>query len=209
MADRHDRVADSYVIGVDVGGTNTDAVILLGRKVLSSCKKPTSADGTQGVVDAIQGALDALETSLRATILESTARVSIGTTHFVNAAVERASDKLTPVAAIRLCGPASRSLPPFVDFPSDLKQLTCGRVYMVDGGLECSGKEIAPLDREELKRIANELLTMTPPLKNVVITGVFSPLDAVEGGQEREAAEILRAVSPDFSCTLSNGVSKT
>ena len=109
--------ASSYVIGVDIGGTNTDAVILLGRKVLSSCKKPTSADGTQGVVDAIQGALNlwlnALETSLRATILESTARVSIGTTHFVNAVVERASDKLTPVTAIRLCGPASRSLPPF------------------------------------------------------------------------------------------------
>ena len=74
---------------------------------------------------------------------------------------------------------------------------------MVDGGLECSGKEIAPLNREELKSIANELLSMTPPLKNVVITGVFSPLDAVEGGQERLAAEILREVSPDFSCTLS------
>ena len=46
-------MANTYVIGVDVGGTNTDAVILNGRKVLSSCKKPTSADGTQGVVDAI------------------------------------------------------------------------------------------------------------------------------------------------------------
>ena len=198
-----------YVIGVDVGGTNTDAVILHGRKVLSSCKKPTSADGTQGVVDAIQGALDALDGPVRATILKSAARVSIGTTHFVNAVVERASDKLAPIAAIRLCGPASRSLPPFADFPSDLKQLLCGRVYMVDGGLECSGKEIAPLNREELKSIANELLSMTPPLKNVVITGVFSPLDAVEGGQERLAAEILREVSPDFSCTLSNGVSNT
>ena len=54
---------------------------------------------------------------------------------------------------------------------------------MVDGGLECSGKVIAPLNREELKRTANELLSMTPPLKNVVVTGVFSLLDAVEGSQ--------------------------
>ena len=62
------------------------------------------------------------------------------------------------------------------------------------------------MNQEELKRIAAELLAMTPPLKNVVITGVFSPLDAVEGGQEREAAAILRTASPDFSCTLSSGV---
>ena len=64
-----------------------------------------------------------MDGSLRATILKSAARVSIGTTHFVNAVVERASDKLAPIAAIRLCGPASRSLPPFADFPSNLKQL--------------------------------------------------------------------------------------
>ena len=201
------QMAAPYVVGVDVGGTNTDAVILVGKKVLSSCKRPTTADKTQGVVDAIQGALDALQSSSRDTVIQSTSRVSIGTTHFVNAVVERARDKLSPVAAIRLCGPASRSLPPFVDFPSDLKKLLCGRVYMVEGGLECSGREISPVNQEELKRIAAELLAMTPPLKNVVITGVFSPLDAVEGGQEREAAAILRTVSPDFSCTLSSGVS--
>ena len=200
-------MAAPYVVGVDVGGTNTDAVILVGKKVLSSCKRPTTADKTQGVVDAIQGALDALQSSSRDTVIQSTSRVSIGTTHFVNAVVERARDKLSPVAAIRLCGPASRSLPPFVDFPFDLKKLLCGRVYMVEGGLECSGREISPVNQEELKRIAAELLAMTPPLKNVVITGVFSPLDAVEGGQEREAAAILRTVSPDFSCTLSSGVS--
>ena len=133
---------------------------------------------------------------MRATILKSAAHVSIGTTHFVNAVVERASDKLAPIAAIRLCGPASRSLPPFADFPSDLKQL------MVDGRLECSGKEIAPLNRDELKRITKELLSMTPPGDNRCV------FTAGRSG-ERLAAEILREVSPDFSCTLSNGVSNS
>ena len=32
-------------IGVDVGGTNTDAVLMDGRRVLSSVKKPASSEG--------------------------------------------------------------------------------------------------------------------------------------------------------------------
>lgn len=200
-------MAASYVIGVDVGGTNTDAVVLRDKLVLSSCKQPTTADRTQGIVDAIQGALDNLEDGeLRATVLKNTSRVSIGTTHFVNAVVERARSKLTPVAAIRLCGRASRNLPPFADFPEDLKELLCGRVFMVEGGLEHDGRVISPLNPQELRKIGKELLVMTPPLKNVVISGIFSPRDSPEEGQERKAAEILKEVSTEFSCTLSSGV---
>ena len=201
-------MAASYVVGVDVGGTNTDAVVLRDQLVLSSCKKTTTADRTQGIVHAIEGALNALgDAQLRETVLKNTSRVCIGTTHFVNAVVERARDKLTPVAVIRLCGSASRSLPPFADFPDDLKKLLCGRVFMVDGGLEHDGRDIALLNPKELKEIAQELLTMTLPLKNVVISGVFSPRDSPEEGQERKAAAILKEISADFSCTFSSSVS--
>ena len=48
-------------------------------------------------------------------------RVHIGTTHFVNAVVERR--ELAKVAVLRLCGPASTELPPFVDFPAQLLQV--------------------------------------------------------------------------------------
>ena len=51
----------------------------------------------------------------------SICRVNIGTTHFVNAVIQR--QHLTPVAVVRLCGTATKSLKPFVDFPEDLKQV--------------------------------------------------------------------------------------
>ena len=46
-----------YRIGVDVGGTNTDAVIMQGDKILSGIKSPTTEDVMTGVVNAVEGAL--------------------------------------------------------------------------------------------------------------------------------------------------------
>lgn len=42
-------------IGIDVGGTNTDAVLLDGRQVLASIKTSTTEDVTSGIVAAING----------------------------------------------------------------------------------------------------------------------------------------------------------
>ena len=143
-----------YVVGVDVGGTNTDAVILQGKNVVAWCKRPTSQDRTSGIIAAIRATLEQARSDTGDDgVTENVARVSIGTTHFVNAVVERAREKLARVAVIRLCGPASRALPPFSDFPSDLRELVRGEVKMVSGGLEYDGREIAPLDPKELAEV--------------------------------------------------------
>ena len=70
-------------IGVDVGGTNTDAVLVDGRDVLAEAKTPTTSDVTGGISSAIR------------TLVESSGvsgsrmhAVMIGTTHFTNAVVE-------------------------------------------------------------------------------------------------------------------------
>src|SRR5712671_4637533 len=99
-------------IGIDVGGTNTDAVLLDGDKVVFAVKRPTTQDVTSGILDALK--------ALRA---DPAARgpvdaVVIGTTHFINAVVQRRN--LMKVAAIRIGMPASASLPPFCDWPQDL-----------------------------------------------------------------------------------------
>ena len=78
-----------YVIGVDVGGTNTDAVVLAGSAVIAAAKSPTTEDKTSGVVSAIRAALESLSEQKRAEVVAHVARVSIGTTHFVNAVLER------------------------------------------------------------------------------------------------------------------------
>ena len=107
-------------IGIDVGGTNTDAVLIDGTTVIHSVKRATTADVTTGILDALaalrqhpatRGKVDA---------------VVIGTTHFINAVVQRRH--LQKVAAIRLGMPASAALPPFCDWPSDLGALVNGEV---------------------------------------------------------------------------------
>ena len=47
-------------IGVDVGGTNTDAVLMEGTALLSQAKSETSADVTAGIFDALQGVLGSI-----------------------------------------------------------------------------------------------------------------------------------------------------
>ena len=71
-------------IGIDVGGTNTDAVIMDGSQVIAGVKAGTTADVMTGVVAALR---DVLATSgMDAGKVDV---VMIGTTHFTNAVVQR------------------------------------------------------------------------------------------------------------------------
>src|ERR1700681_1624922 len=97
-------------IGVDVGGTNTDAVLLEDGRVVHAVKTPTTEDVTGGIV----AALDRLRRNPRVT-QEKIDGVVIGTTHFINAVVQRRH--LPKIAAVRIGIPASASLPPFCDWP--------------------------------------------------------------------------------------------
>ncbi|TLS26083.1 hypothetical protein PpBr36_06887 [Pyricularia pennisetigena] len=53
------------------------------------------------------------------------ASVTIGTTHFINAVVERDRSRLTPVAVVRLAGPYSRDIPIGIDWPPQLREIIC------------------------------------------------------------------------------------
>ena len=71
-------------IGVDVGGTNTDGVIMSDGKVLVSDKKVTTANVGDGVFNVIKSVLDKGKISA-----DKITSVMVGTTHFTNALVER------------------------------------------------------------------------------------------------------------------------
>jgi len=100
-------------IGVDVGGTNTDAVLMDGEEVVGWHKTPTTPDVTSGITTAMKTVLE--ETRIPAQQIKA---VMIGTTHFTNAVVER--KRLMETAAVRLGLPATECLPPMVDWPPDL-----------------------------------------------------------------------------------------
>ena len=108
-------------IGIDVGGTNTDAVLIEEGKVVRAVKAPTSEDVTTGILDSLKslgstGVLKAADGALK-----KIDGVMIGTTHFINAVIQRRS--LSKVGALRLGMPASASLPPFCDWPVDLADI--------------------------------------------------------------------------------------
>lgn len=106
----------AYRIGVDVGGTNTDAAILdvtathtPSRGVRASSKTPTTADVTSGIQTVIGNVL-----TKSAVNRQDVLSVAIGTTHFVNAVVEADPRRLSKVAVVRLCGPFTRAVSPLL-----------------------------------------------------------------------------------------------
>ncbi len=179
-------------IGIDVGGTNTDAVLLEGEAVARAVKTPTSADVTSGITTALRLLLEAADGG-RGPI----DAVMIGTTHFTNAVVQRRD--LTPVAAVRIGLPSSASLPPFVDWPEDLARLVRGEVFMVEGGHEVDGRPIVPFDAVEMRRVARRI--RAAGLRSVGIAAIFSPLDTA---CEEQAAAVLREECPGVAVTLSH-----
>lgn len=190
-------------------GTNTDAVLvsLDPISVITSHKAPTTADVTTGITNAVRAVISASNISL-----SSIGCVIVGTTHFVNAVIQRAPS-LRRVAVIRLCGGPEegfgRGIPPFIDFPHDLRAcIESPQIYFCHGGYQISGTEISPLDEGEIKRIAADLVKNK--ISNIVISGMYAPLN---NEQEMEAKRILIQAMTEHSesieprVTLSHDVS--
>src|SRR5215213_5453479 len=163
-------------IGIDVGGTNTDAVLMDGRKVVGWAKSPTTRDVNSGITNV----LNALLAQTQVTPSEISA-VMLGTTHFTNAVVER--KQLSKTAVVRIGLPATAALPPYVDWPDDLRDAIGGVSYLVHGGYEFDGRPIAPLNTEEIRVAARKV--RDAGINCVAISSVFSP---VNPDQEKAAA---------------------
>jgi N-methylhydantoinase A/oxoprolinase/acetone carboxylase beta subunit len=183
-------------IGIDVGGTNTDAVLLDGTDVLAAVKTSTTEDVTSGIVVAVNG-LQAQRSFNPADVRA----VMIGTTHFINALVE--ARRLAPTAAVRLSLPAGASLPPMVDWPQRLVTAVAGRGYLCHGGHEFDGRHIAELEESELRKAAEDM--GRAGVRSVAITSVFSPVNAEF---EARAAEIIAEELPGVPISLSHEIGR-
>lgn len=183
-------------IGIDVGGTNTDAVLMDGTRVLAGVKAPTSLDVMGGVVAALRKVLDAAGMAADAVDV-----VMIGTTHFTNAVVQRRD--LAQTAAVRLCLPATECLPPMVDWPEDLRAEIGHHWYLAHGGHEFDGRTISPLDEGELRRIADDI--RAKGIHSIAITSVFSP---VSTDFEVQAGQIFADALPGVHITLSSDIGR-
>ena len=142
-------------IGIDVGGTNTDAVLLEEGRVVHAVKTPTTEDVTGGILAALD--------LLRQHPQVASGRIDgvvIGTTHFINAVVQRRH--LGKIAAVRIGMPAAASLPPFCDWPQDLAALVAGEIFMLEGGHDYDGREFMPFAEAGMR--ASVIALPAPPV---------------------------------------------
>lgn len=192
------------LIGVDVGGTNTDSVILdpttvqrNGQGLLAWHKAATTADVSDGIISAIK----ALFEQAPDIVPDDIASVTIGTTHFINAVIERDRSRLVPVAVMRLSGPYGRLQPPFCDFPPSLARILNGHISLLDGGFKVDGALVKPVNIDEVRNECR--LIRDKGIKSVVIIGNFSPMDH---SHEDQVARIVAEEIPHAHIVRSHEV---
>ncbi|MCJ1310868.1 hypothetical protein MMC25_004536 [Agyrium rufum] len=201
-------------VGIDVGGTNTDAVLLdvsippSPEAVLAWVKVPTTMDVRHGIESAIMQLLGKATVSA-----EEIGCVTIGTTHLINALITLNTTVLQPIGILRLAASTfTHSTPPFVDFPPPLRDIICGHVGFVSGGLNIDGEEIGPIIEAEIVRQCR--LMREKGLMYVVVVGVFAPIDGgsgVEGemmSQERRVKCIIEREMPGVEVVCSADVGR-
>lgn len=180
-------------LGVDVGGTNTDAVVLdVDDRLVAKAKVPTTADVTSGIDAAISAVAHEVESG-RIT------HAMFGTTHATNAVLERRG--LRRVGVLRLGGPATHAIRPLFGWPADLREVVSAGERIVDGGIEFDGRDLSPLDEDAVARFAGEIADTA---EAVAIASVFAP---VSDRHERRAEEIVRKELGDvpISCSADIG----
>ena len=183
-------------IGIDVGGTHTDAVLLQGEEVAAATKALTSVDVTSGILNALETILSDSNASA-----ESIEAVMLGTTQFTNAVVQRR--ELSEVAAIRIGLPSGDGLPPKTGWPEDIQRTLGDHTYMISGGYLYDGRPLARLDDAEVDAVINDLRQKR--ISAVAISSAFSPMIPEP---ELQVADRIKAAIPDIRITLSHKIGR-
>lgn len=118
------------LLGIDVGGTHTDAVVVKDNSVATWVKIPTNHD------DLLASVRAALTEVLKEVDAAGVKRLNLSTTLSTNAVVE---GKTEEVGVLVTAGPGI-----------DPETMHIGRhFFLVDGGMDHRGKVISPLDKEK------------------------------------------------------------
>lgn len=183
-------------IGVDVGGTNTDAVLMKGDELLAYTKAPTSNNVSDGIINSVTMLIAKAKVDS-----SSVKQIMIGTTHFVNSFVER-RNLLEPMV-LRIGLPAGRGVPPTSGWPDQLCSLIGKHVVQVEGGYQFDGREISPFDELAVRDAARA--ARAAGIRSVAVSCIFSH---VNNAMEVRARDIIREELPNARITLSSEVGR-
>lgn len=157
----------TVILGIDVGGTHTDAVLLDKNGLLASAKVDTRQE------DLLHSVLSALEKVLQGQDSSRIERFTLSTTLCTNAIVQ---DDLEPVGLLVCAGPGI-----------DPQEYCLGSHYqVVPGALDHRGTELVPVDQKRSTRIIKDFSDSGVDL--FAIIGKFSPRNPA---QEKTLAGLL------------------
>ncbi|PIE74561.1 MAG: hydantoinase [Deltaproteobacteria bacterium] len=153
------------IIGIDVGGTHTDGVLLDGIKAIKTIKIPTiREDLYNSIINAIDNLIENIEPA-------EIKRTVLSTTITTNAIVQK---KTSPVAVVVSSGPGI-----------DPENFKTGDYYkIVKGALDHRGREIEALDKEELTKTAKEI--KDKGILNIALISKFSPRNPEHENKKEE-----------------------
>lgn len=184
-----------FKIGIDVGGTNTDAVILNQESaIVARIKVPTTSDIQTGIQQALAKVIASSHVDVK-----TISHCMLGTTQCTNSIVERKN--LAKVGILRLAYPATASVLPYTAWPGELKKVVSHKFALVPGGYEFDGRILSPLNQEEIQRI---LRSWVGKIDALAIVGVFS---AIKSDQEELVAHWAQGIfGEDFPISCSNKI---
>jgi len=169
------RCTDVDIIGVDVGGTNTDATLISNGQVVGMAKTPTNHE------DLLESTTEVLRKIMDYCVGSEPIQLHLSTTLSTNAIVE---GKGEPTAVLAVPGPGINLETLELGFP----------IYRLKGYIDHRGREVAPLNRAEVLKAAHR--AKDAGAEALSITGKFSHRNPTH---ESSIHTILAKEGPDFS----------
>lgn len=181
-------------LGIDVGGTNTDAVIVSEQgDLIGTAKHLTTPDILTGIREAIRKVLN--ESGVAPKNIRG---IFLGTTHSLNAL--QYAKGLSRSALIRI-QPSPSLIQPMLGWPASLQEMLAG-YYQLTGGYTWEGKRVEAEDRQlRLATLIEELRLKKVEAAAVVCS--FSPLYADE---EKDCCYRLREALPQLDISMSHEI---
>ncbi|NLS44724.1 MAG: hydantoinase/oxoprolinase family protein [Firmicutes bacterium] len=132
--------AKMIIVGIDVGGTNTDAALISGGKIKATAKVPTNYNQ---LLESTVSAFEVLLNSYGSRLPEDGIELHLSTTLSTNAIIQEQGD---PTAVLAVPGPGMNIKQVGLRFP----------IYILSGSIDHRGREVAPLDPKEVRAAVTE-----------------------------------------------------